>query len=206
MSTNLEFAARKAIDTLELINAAAAEGRDGCDVSTESARAIADLREALENHETKRKKELTESAHWRIDVDEDEPERGPFWRGAGADDKDESIFDPGEPLIMDPRHWPPGTCVVVSEPWDNEFYAKLKPDKPEGPLTAEWLLSVGFQKLALAWRGYSLSPAYYWRVKPLTGGHFAFVDSGDTHLAALRSRQDVRDLCRALGCPLKEEG
>lgn len=91
-----------------------------------------------------KKGEEYEAAHWRIDVD-DETGRA-FWRGAGADDKDESIFDPDEPLTMLAAHFPPGTRVVVIEPWDEEFYSRLfeerdrensagrpgaaKPDKP----------------------------------------------------------------------------
>ena len=64
-----------------------------------------------------------ESAHWRIDVDDETGK--PFWRGGGADDKGETEFGKDEPLIMHPGHFPPGTRVVVIEPWDEEFYTRL---------------------------------------------------------------------------------
>lgn len=73
----------------------------------------------------KRAKPLYDSAHWCVDIDEDEPELGHFWRGAGAGDKDESVFDKGEELTMNPNHFPVGTVVNISEPEDSEFYEHL---------------------------------------------------------------------------------
>ena len=61
-----------------------------------------------------------DSAHWRIEVDDETGK--PYWTGAGAADKERSDFDPGEPLTMNPDAWPPGTTVVVTEPWDPDFY------------------------------------------------------------------------------------
>lgn len=76
-----------------------------------------------------KKGEEYEAAHWSIDVDEDTGKA--FWRGAGEGDKEESILDPDEPLIMRADCSPPGTRVIVIEPWDEEFYARLfdRPDK-----------------------------------------------------------------------------
>ena len=71
-----------------------------------------------------RKRERFESAWWEVRDDEDEPGE-PFWYGAGSGDKEASEFDPGEPLIMDPRHFPVGTRVEISEPDDPEFYDRL---------------------------------------------------------------------------------
>lgn len=69
------------------------------------------------------RREEFESAHWTVDVEE-ETDR-PFWRGAGSGDKEETVFDQGDPLIMRPEHFPPGTRIVVIEPWDEEFYSRL---------------------------------------------------------------------------------
>jgi hypothetical protein len=70
-----------------------------------------------------RKGEEYESGQIRIDVDEDSGR--PFWRGAGADDKEETCLGYDQPIMLDPRHFPPGTRVVIVEPWDEEFYWKL---------------------------------------------------------------------------------
>jgi hypothetical protein len=48
-----------------------------------------------------------------------------YWEGAGAGDKGESRLNYGEPLTMDPTHFPVGTRIDVTEPWDEEFYEKL---------------------------------------------------------------------------------
>ncbi len=65
------------------------------------------------------------TANWTVDVDEDEPERGAFWRGAGDGDKEESQLEPGEALTMNPNHFPVGTRIDVYEPEDSDFYEKL---------------------------------------------------------------------------------
>lgn len=60
---------------------------------------------------------------YRIDVDDDGV---PFWRGGGADDKNESEMNPNEPLRLDPNHFPPGTVVTAMEPEDSHaFYDAL---------------------------------------------------------------------------------
>lgn len=48
-----------------------------------------------------------------------------YWYGGGAGDKEATEMSKGEPLIMPPDHWPVGTRVDVTEPWDEEFYDKL---------------------------------------------------------------------------------
>jgi hypothetical protein len=48
-----------------------------------------------------------------------------YWEGAGAADKEVSRLDYGEPLTMDPAHFPVGTRIDVNEPWDEKFYEKL---------------------------------------------------------------------------------
>lgn len=70
-----------------------------------------------------KKGERYHSAWFEIEVDDETGE--PFWRGGAAGDKDESKFDAGEPLTLDPGHFPPGTRIVVEEPWDEEFYDRL---------------------------------------------------------------------------------
>jgi hypothetical protein len=67
--------------------------------------------------------EMHESAWFAVDVDD---ETGvPFWRGGGADDKDETRFEGGEPLVLNPNHFPPGSRVTLDEPWDEAFYDRL---------------------------------------------------------------------------------
>jgi hypothetical protein len=78
-----------------------------------------------------------ETAHWTVDDDEDEP-GNPFWRGAGSGDKEESIFDPGEPILMRPEHFPIGTRVEVTEPEDPEFYARLFQDQNKEPQSTRY--------------------------------------------------------------------
>ncbi len=36
------------------------------------------------------------------------------WRGETAGAKDETVYGPGEPLVLDPKSFPPGTRVVVT--------------------------------------------------------------------------------------------
>jgi hypothetical protein len=69
------------------------------------------------------KGEEYESAWFRVEVD-DETGR-PSWGGGGAGDKERTEFGSGEPLVLDPAHFPPGTRIVVIEPWDEEFYGRL---------------------------------------------------------------------------------
>lgn len=84
-----------------------------------------------------KKGEIHETSYWEIDFDEETGK--PFWRGAGADDKDETIFDAEQPLTMDPKHFPPGTRISVEEPWDEEFYTKLfaEREKAQPPADGE---------------------------------------------------------------------
>jgi hypothetical protein len=70
-----------------------------------------------------KKGETHEAAHWTVETDEDTGE--PYWSGAGAGDKERTDMDPDECLEMNPKHFPPGTRVVVTEPWDPDFYSKL---------------------------------------------------------------------------------
>lgn len=71
------------------------------------------------------KAEKFHTANWTVDIDEDEPERGAFWRGASDGDMDESIFEPDENLIMDPNTFPVGTRIDVYEPEDPAFYERM---------------------------------------------------------------------------------
>jgi hypothetical protein len=87
--------------------------------------------------------ELREIAHFRVDVDDETGKH--FWRGAGTDDKDETQFDLDEPMVMHPRHFPPGTVVQSFEPEETgTFYLQLllaqhKPAEPPRTLNAgEW--------------------------------------------------------------------
>jgi hypothetical protein len=41
-------------------------------------------------------------------------------------------MDEGEPLTLDPAGFPPGTRIVVIEPWDEEFYDRLFADRGKG--------------------------------------------------------------------------
>ncbi len=53
-------------------------------------------------------------AQWRVDADEETGQH--FWRGGGSGDKDETRFDLGNHLIMDPTSFAVGTVVNVTEP------------------------------------------------------------------------------------------
>lgn len=56
-----------------------------------------------------------DDAGWFVLCEDDDGNR--YWRGAcGPDDKDESEFDVGEPLVLDPAHWPIGTRVETTVP------------------------------------------------------------------------------------------
>lgn len=83
------------------------------------------------------------SAWFEVDIDDETGEL--FWRGGGAGDKDETRFDRGEPLSMDPRHFPVGTRIDVTEPWDEEFYERLldrrgEPDEPPPGVETQYVL------------------------------------------------------------------
>ncbi len=65
-------------------------------------------------------------------VDEDTGK--PYWELWGADWKDSEDMDPHEIIKFDPRHFPPGTRIVVIEPGPDsevsqEFYASLAEKK-----------------------------------------------------------------------------
>ena len=71
------------------------------------------------------KRELSESGYMICKISEDEPELGHYWEGAGDGDKDVTTFAPGEPLTLNPNHFPVGTRISQLEPDDPEFYAEL---------------------------------------------------------------------------------
>ena len=57
------------------------------------------------------------AGRFTLDVDDVTGER--FWRGhGGLDDKDETRFDPGQPLILATASWPAGTVISAEEPRD----------------------------------------------------------------------------------------
>lgn len=60
-----------------------------------------------------------------FEIKQEDDTRRVYWEGAGSGDKEGSRLDYGEPLTMDPAHFPVGTRVDVNEPWDEEFYEKL---------------------------------------------------------------------------------
>lgn len=63
------------------------------------------------------------NGHWVLTKDEGTGEV--YWRGGGVDDKDESRFNPSEPLIADPKHFEVGYTIIG--------YAPLVPvDSDEG--------------------------------------------------------------------------
>lgn len=70
-----------------------------------------------------KKGERYHAAWWEIRVDDETGK--PYWYGAWADDKEGTRFDEGEPLTLDPNHWPPGTRIDCEEPWDEQFYERL---------------------------------------------------------------------------------
>lgn len=53
-------------------------------------------------------------AQWRVDKDEESGAH--FWRGGGSGDKDETRFNVGSNLIMDPASFQVGTIVNITEP------------------------------------------------------------------------------------------
>lgn len=71
----------------------------------------------------RRPTKLIESVCWTVDVDEETGQH--FWRGGELLGKEETIFNIGCPLIVNPDDFPPGTHLTVSEPWDPAFYARL---------------------------------------------------------------------------------
>lgn len=68
-------------------------------------------------------------------------------------------------------------------------------------ITPEWLESVGFWYSRIPRSEYRLGP-YVWSLVPMPHDHYGLEDSGGTILAVMKTRQDVLDLCRALGSPL----
>lgn len=62
----------------------------------------------------RRGQNLCDAGQFYLDEDEDTGKR--FWRGAGASDKDESRFNVGESLIMNPDTFEVGTLVKIYEP------------------------------------------------------------------------------------------
>ncbi len=56
---------------------------------------------------------LHDAGAFTLDMDDDGLT---FWRGGGPDDKDESRFAPGEPLVLSPEGWPAGTVIMAREP------------------------------------------------------------------------------------------
>lgn len=90
------------------------------------------------------------SAWWEI-RDDDDDDAGPYWYGYCEGDKDGDRLGDGEPLKMDPRHFPVGTRIDVEEPWDEEFYAKLyeQRGKSEPPTEGELIAALKAAESAL---------------------------------------------------------